>query len=106
MKHLGRLSVLLISVVSAAQQWQPRPGLTWNYQIGSTPTDLAVHVQVYDIDGFGNESTQVAAIHSTGASVSNTANARPCCRLSMPEKRFLKSNTGVSRASSVPKPTR
>ena len=34
---------------------------------GSTPTDLAAHVQVYDIDGFGNDSTQVAAIHSTGA---------------------------------------
>ena len=67
MKHLGRLSVLLISVVSAAQQWQPRPGMTWNYQIGSAPTDLAVHVQVYDIDGFDNDSTQVAAIHNTGA---------------------------------------
>jgi len=66
MNHLGRLSVLLISVVSAAQQWQPRPGLTWNYQIGSTPTDFAVHVQVYDIDGFGNDSTQVAAIIALG----------------------------------------
>lgn len=66
MRQLVSLSVLLISTVCAAQ-WQPSPGLTWNYQIGSTPTNLSVNAQVYDIDGFNNDATQVAAIHSAGA---------------------------------------
>lgn len=59
--------LVVLAVTNAQQWWQPQQGMTWNYQIGSTPTDLNIKVQVYDIDGFDNDAAQVAAIHSAGS---------------------------------------
>lgn len=66
MERLIALFIFLFTTMCAAQ-WRPTPGMTWNYQIGTTPTDLSVNAQVYDIDGFDNDASQVTAIHSAGA---------------------------------------
>jgi hypothetical protein len=61
------LFVLVLTSLSVAQQWTPKPLTTWNYQIGETPTDLAIKVQAYDIDGFDNDAAQVQKIHAAGS---------------------------------------
>ena len=61
------LFVLMLTSLSVAQQWAPKPLTTWNYQIGETPTDLAIQVQAYDIDGFDNDAAQVQKIHAAGS---------------------------------------
>ena len=63
------LFVLVLTSLDAAQQWAPKPLTTWNYQIGETPTDLAIQVQAYDIDGFDNEAEQVQKIYASKASL-------------------------------------
>jgi hypothetical protein len=68
MKYLYLMPIFaLFLTMSASGQWKPAQNTTWNYQIGSTPTNLSVHVKAYDIDGFDNDALQVAAIHSAGA---------------------------------------
>ncbi|MFJ9693191.1 endo alpha-1,4 polygalactosaminidase [Kitasatospora sp. NPDC101183] len=50
-------------------RWQPTPGLAWQWQLGSGPVDQSVDVPVYDIDGFENDATVVAALHAKGRKV-------------------------------------
>src|SRR2546425_2615475 len=47
--------------------WHPALVTSWQWQLSSTPTDLSIHVQMYDIDAFENPASQVAAIHAAGA---------------------------------------
>jgi hypothetical protein len=43
----------------------PAPGITWQWQL-TTPVDLSVDAEVYDIDGFGNDAGVVAELHRRG----------------------------------------
>ncbi|MFJ8474956.1 endo alpha-1,4 polygalactosaminidase [Kitasatospora sp. NPDC094011] len=52
----------------AGARWQPTPGLTWQWQLGGT-VDQSVDVPVYDIDGFENDASVVAALHAKGRKV-------------------------------------
>ncbi|MFJ3214848.1 endo alpha-1,4 polygalactosaminidase [Kitasatospora sp. NPDC086801] len=49
-------------------RWQPAPGLAWQWQLGGT-VDQSVDVPVYDIDGFENDASVVAALHAKGRKV-------------------------------------
>ncbi|MFE4514185.1 endo alpha-1,4 polygalactosaminidase [Kitasatospora sp. NPDC056783] len=49
-------------------RWQPTPGLTWQWQLGGG-VDQSVDVPVYDIDGFENDASVVAALHAKGRKV-------------------------------------
>jgi hypothetical protein len=55
----------LAAVAPAEARWQPRPGTTWQIQL-STPVDLSVRAQVYEIDGFDNSAAVVRALHARG----------------------------------------
>ncbi|MGW2374344.1 MULTISPECIES: endo alpha-1,4 polygalactosaminidase [Kitasatospora] len=52
----------------AGTRWQPTPGLAWQWQLGGT-VDQSVDVPVYDIDGFENDASVVAALHAKGRKV-------------------------------------
>ncbi|WP_316522541.1 endo alpha-1,4 polygalactosaminidase [Kitasatospora brasiliensis] len=52
----------------AGAHWQPAPGLTWQWQLGGG-VDQSVDVPVYDIDGFENDASVVAALHAKGRKV-------------------------------------
>ncbi|MFD9686454.1 endo alpha-1,4 polygalactosaminidase [Kitasatospora sp. NPDC059146] len=54
---------------AAGARWQPTPGLTWQWQLGGGPVDQSVDVPVYDIDGFENDASVVAALHAKGRKV-------------------------------------
>lgn len=54
--------------------WQPRPGVTWQWQLGGT-LDQSVDVPVYDIDGFEHDASVVAALHAKGRKVVCYVNA-------------------------------
>ncbi|MFJ4908309.1 endo alpha-1,4 polygalactosaminidase [Streptomyces sp. NPDC093249] len=51
-----------------ARRWQPRPGLTWQWQLNGK-IDRSVDVAVYDIDAFENSAEEVAALHRAGRKV-------------------------------------
>jgi hypothetical protein len=53
---------------SPAARWQPRPGTAWQWQL-SGRIDTSVDVPVYDIDGFENSRSVVAALHARGRKV-------------------------------------
>ncbi|TKA06266.1 endo alpha-1,4 polygalactosaminidase [Actinacidiphila oryziradicis] len=50
------------------RRWRPRPGTAWQWQL-SGRIDLDVDVPVYDIDGFENSASTVAALHARGRKV-------------------------------------
>ncbi|MFJ6139250.1 endo alpha-1,4 polygalactosaminidase [Kitasatospora sp. NPDC092286] len=52
----------------AGARWQPAPGLAWQWQLGDG-VDQSVDVPVYDIDGFENDASVVAALHAKGRKV-------------------------------------
>ncbi|WP_369183645.1 endo alpha-1,4 polygalactosaminidase [Streptomyces sp. Y1] len=52
----------------AGARWQPTPGLAWQWQLGGA-VDQSVDVPVYDIDGFENDASVVAALHAKGRKV-------------------------------------
>ncbi|MBD0676820.1 endo alpha-1,4 polygalactosaminidase [Streptomyces sp. CBMA156] len=52
----------------AGTRWQPAPGLAWQWQLGGS-VDQSVDVPVYDIDGFENDASVVAALHAKGRKV-------------------------------------
>jgi hypothetical protein len=51
-----------------AKRWVPAPGVTWQWQL-TTPVDLTVDAEVYDIDGFLNDAGVVAELHRRGRKV-------------------------------------
>ncbi|MGF1428798.1 endo alpha-1,4 polygalactosaminidase [Kitasatospora sp. LaBMicrA B282] len=54
--------------------WHPTPGTAWQWQL-TTPVDQSVDVPVYDIDGFENDASVVAALHAKGRKVICYVNA-------------------------------
>jgi hypothetical protein len=72
---LGRLllaAVLLLACTSSARSAQarflPASGTTWQWQL-TTPVDLSVPAEVYDVDGFDNSAAVVAKLHRLGRRV-------------------------------------
>jgi endo-alpha-1,4-polygalactosaminidase (GH114 family) len=49
--------------------WQPRPGLTWQWQLSEPPVDTSIEADVYDIDIFDNDAAVVAELHAKGRKV-------------------------------------
>jgi hypothetical protein len=45
--------------------WRPAPNTTWQWQL-TTPVDLSVPAQMYDIDLFNNGAEVVSAVHASG----------------------------------------
>ncbi|MFE9426514.1 endo alpha-1,4 polygalactosaminidase [Kitasatospora sp. NPDC006697] len=60
--------------VPAGTVWHPSPGTPWQWQL-TTPVDRSVDVPVYDIDGFENDASVVAALHAEGRKVICYVNA-------------------------------
>jgi hypothetical protein len=54
--------------------WQPRPGLTWQWQL-TEPVDTSVDAQVYDIDGTENAAAVVSGLRAAGRKVICYVNA-------------------------------
>lgn len=54
--------------------WQPKPGLSWQWQLAGT-VDTSVNAQVYDIDGTENSAAVVATLHTAGRKVICYVNA-------------------------------
>ncbi len=48
--------------------WKPPVVLSWQWQL-TTPVDLSVGAQMYDIDLYSNDATVVAALHALGRRV-------------------------------------
>ena len=48
--------------------WQPAPRTSWQWQLAGA-VDQSFNVRVYDIDGFENSATVVAALHAKGRKV-------------------------------------
>jgi hypothetical protein len=69
-------AVVVIGVVAAASSreavehriWIPRQHTTWQWQL-TTPADLSVSAQLFDIDLFDNAASVVAALHRRGRKV-------------------------------------
>ncbi len=55
----------LAAAAPAQARWQPRPLTTWQWQL-TTPVDLSVRAQAYDIDGFDNGAAVVRRLHARG----------------------------------------
>ena len=54
--------------------WQPKPGLTWQWQLSGT-VDTSVNAQVYDIDGGETSAAVVATLHAADRKVICYVNA-------------------------------
>jgi endo-alpha-1,4-polygalactosaminidase (GH114 family) len=54
---------------SSKNWWQPRPGLTWQWQLSDPPVDTSIDVDVYDIDIFDNDASVVSKLHAAGRKV-------------------------------------
>jgi hypothetical protein len=49
--------------------WVPAAGTTFFWDLVNTPPDNSRNVGAYDIDGFGNDAAEVAALHAQGKRV-------------------------------------
>lgn len=63
------LAVLPLAVVSTAKAqapaWQPKLQTSWQWQL-TTPVDLNVQAEMFDIDLFDNSASVVTALHAKG----------------------------------------
>src|SRR5579883_1083808 len=48
--------------------WKPNINTSWQWQL-TTPVDQSVDVQMYDIDGFDNDTSVVSSLHDKGRKV-------------------------------------
>ena len=48
--------------------WQPKPGLTWQWQIGDNEIDTSIEAEVYDIDLYVDQAI-IDELHAKGAKV-------------------------------------
>jgi hypothetical protein len=53
---------------TAGSWWHPPLVMSWQWQL-TTPVDQSLNVAVYDIDGFENSASVVAALHAAGRRV-------------------------------------
>lgn len=49
--------------------WHPALRSSWQWQLASPPDNFALHVQVYDVDGFETSANTVAVLHRIGTKV-------------------------------------
>jgi hypothetical protein len=49
--------------------WRPALRTSWQWQLDNPPNTFALHVQVYDVDGFDTPATLVDALHHIGTKV-------------------------------------
>ncbi|MEY4508098.1 MAG: hypothetical protein RLZZ450_220 [Pseudomonadota bacterium] len=53
----------------SGQLWKPKPGTRWQWDLSGSVSKLDLAVDVYDIDGFETEASQVAVLHAMGKKV-------------------------------------
>lgn len=57
------------AVTSSGELFRPKPGARWQWDLTGSVDKLDLAVDVYDIDGFETEASQVAALHAMGKKV-------------------------------------
>ena len=66
--RVDRLDLAPVPKAAANARWIPPPNTTWQWQL-TTPVDLSVDAQLFDIDLFDNAASVVGALHSRGRHV-------------------------------------
>ncbi|MFI5299094.1 MAG: endo alpha-1,4 polygalactosaminidase [Polyangiales bacterium] len=54
---------------STATWWRPPVSTTFFWELANAPPDNSKNVGAYDVDGFGNDAAEVAALHALGLKV-------------------------------------
>jgi hypothetical protein len=57
------------STDAGAGRWQPAKATTFYWDLANAPPDNTKNVGAYDIDGWGNDASEVAALHARGIKV-------------------------------------
>jgi hypothetical protein len=66
--RVDRLDLAPVPKAAAKARWIPRPDTPWQWQL-TTPVDLSVDAQLFDIDLFDNPASVVAQVHARGRHV-------------------------------------
>jgi hypothetical protein len=66
--RIDRLDLAPVPKAAAKARWIPPPNTTWQWQL-TTPVDLSVDAQLFDIDLFDNAASVVSALHARGRHV-------------------------------------
>jgi hypothetical protein len=66
--RIDRLDLTPVPTAAAKARWIPPPNTTWQWQL-TTPVDLSVDAQLFDIDLFDNAASVVGALHARGRHV-------------------------------------
>ena len=66
--RVDRLDLAPVPKAAAKARWIPPPNTTWQWQL-TTPVDLSVDAQLFDIDLFDNAASVVVRLHSRGRHV-------------------------------------
>jgi hypothetical protein len=66
--RIDRLDLAPVPRAAAKARWIPPPTTTWQWQL-TTPVDLSVDAELFDIDLFDNAASVVGALHSRGRHV-------------------------------------
>jgi hypothetical protein len=66
--RIDRLDLAPVPKAAAKARWIPPPTTTWQWQL-TTPVDLSVDAQLFDIDLFDNAASVVGALHARGRHV-------------------------------------
>ena len=59
------LALAVLPTLSAQAIWKPKPETSWQWQL-TTPVDLSVAAEVYDVDLFANAASVVSSLHAGG----------------------------------------
>jgi hypothetical protein len=62
------VAAVLILLFATGCQWQPRPGVSWQWQL-TGKVDTSVDAQVFDVDLFDTPASVVADLHARGRQV-------------------------------------
>jgi hypothetical protein len=66
--RVDRLDLAPVPTAAAKGRWIPAPDTTWQWQL-TTPVDVTVDAQLFDIDLFDNAASVVADLHRRGRHV-------------------------------------
>jgi len=66
--RIDRLDLSPVPTAAAKARWNPSPTTTWQWQL-TTPVDVTVDAQLFDIDLFDNAASVVADLHARGRHV-------------------------------------
>ena len=104
--RIDRIDLAPVPKAAAKARWIPPPNTTWQWQL-TTPVDLSVDAQLFDIDLFDNAASVVAALHSRGRHVAcylTPARSSPAARTaatSRPRSSARSSPTGPASTGST-----